>query len=725
MAKKETTPKTEKAGKKLKDTVSSVVSSRKVEDKTDSTRELVDYLKEKFPLFVNIIADMKKSAETSNKEIVEKLDYSSKLQEKNKDQNAQIQTKLENSRKLLSAIDEKLGHANKQREQAANLEEERIAEEKKEKAIVEEQRAKKEEEQNSLIITKLSALDETLKNLDIGGTGKSSGKGIFGNLMDMLSTGLKNLLPLAMNALKTFVPALASLASAIFTNPAFMVVAAAALGAGAGYMLWKYWLEPLMEKEFAQKTKAMSQQTSFVTEQSTDEEGKKLFVETDSSGITRILSETDLAERAGKEGKTTEEYTTQQLEQGNLRKLTYKKDFTGKVIEGQETYTTGQQTEKAQQLMAKSADVTEEVDQRAMGEVLTNMFKDKDFTKMSEEDKDKYAKQALSNYAAITGKELSVEQTIGIEKQFKKYMEDKDSLKVATDISERQLRSKSIDNIKEDIQGLHTRLVSALTANYNSEEEATTAIETAKGLIVDIGKKLYPQRADKTIKSARYEGLTTEDINKLYEEYPLLQHLMRYGGGGQLFYKIMGDEPQVVIKDAFMGVMGSYKPMEIDGKWSVGTTTGQWPFNDKDVSFSQRGIDTEFPSQLFDSLKNIPKLADGGVVIPKSDLGVFTNISENMKPEAVVPLDKYIISEKPEAVDMSERATTAMRSTYFEEKEASQGSQAPLIINNVNNTKGTSGGGDGVNYQFQTDLARTFDTVFEMILEKNMRTGIA
>lgn len=724
MAKKETTPKTEKAGKKLKDTVSSVVSSRKVEDKTDSTRELVDYLKEKFPLFVNIIADMKKSAETSNKEIVEKLDYSSKLQEKNKDQNAQIQTKLENSRKLLSAIDEKLGHANKQREQAANLEEERIAEEKKEKAIVEEQRAKKEEEQNSLIITKLSALDETLKNLDIGGAGKSSGKGIFGNLMDMLSTGLKNLLPLAMNALKTFVPALASLASAIFTNPAFMVVAAAALGAGAGYMLWKYWLEPLMEKEFAEKTKALSQQTSFVTEQSTDEEGKKLFVETDSSGITRILSETDLAERAGKEGKTTEEYTTQQLEQGNLRKLTYKKDFTGKVVEGQETYTTGQQAEKAQQLMAKSADVSEEVDQRAMGEVLTNMFKDKDFTKMSEEDKNKYAKQALSNYAAITGKTLSVEQTIGMEKQFKKYMEDKDSLKIATDISERQLRSKSIDNLKEDIQGLHTRLVSALTGNYSSEEEASRAVETAKGLIIDIGKKLLPQRADKTLKAARYEGLTNTDIQKLYDEYPLLQHIIRQDG--QLYYKIMRDEAQVVIKDALFGRLGGYKAKEMGGKWVIGTTTGTWPFNDKDVSFSQRNdVDSKFPESAFNALKNMPKLAEGGVVLPKSDMGVIANISENMKPEAVVPLDKYIISEKPEAVDMSERATTAMRSTYFEEKEASQGSQAPLIINNVNNTKGTSGGGDGVNYQFQTDLARTFDTVFEMILEKNMRTGIA
>lgn len=722
MAKKETTPKTEKAGKKLKDTVSSVVSSRKVEDKTDSTRELVDYLKEKFPLFVNIIADMKKSAETSNKEIVEKLDYSSKLQEKNKDQNAQIQTKLENSRKLLSAIDEKLQQANDQRKQAADLEEERITENAKEKAFIEEKRAKKEEEQNSLIITKLSALDETLKNLDIGGVGNSSGKGIFGNLTDMLSTGLKNLLPLAMNALKTFVPALASLASAIFTNPAFMVVAAAALGAGAGYMLWKYWLEPLMEKEFDEKTKAMSQQTSFVTEQSTDEKGKKLFVETDSSGITRILSETDLAERAGKEGKTTEEYTTQQLEQGNLRKLTYKKDFTGKVVEGQETYTIGQKEEKAQQLMAKSADVSEEVDQRAMGEVLTNMFKDKDFTKMSEEDKDKYAKQALTNYAATTGKTLSVEQTIGMEKQFKKYMEDKDSLKIATDISERQLRLKSIDNLKEDIQGLHTRLVSALTGNYSSEEEASRAVETAKGLIIDIGKKLLPQRADKTLKAARYEGLTNTDIQKLYDEYPLLQHIIRQDG--QLYYKIMRDEAQVVIKDALFGYLGGYKAKEMGGKWVIGTTTGTWPFNDKDVSFSQRNdVDSKFPESAFNSLKNMPKLAEGGVVLPKSDMGVIANISENMKPEAVVPLDKYIISEKPEAVNMSERATTAMRSTYFEEKDAQQQTQAPVIINNVNNNSG-GGGGDGVNYQFQTDLSRTFDNVFEMILEKNIRMGM-
>jgi hypothetical protein len=724
MAKKETTPKSNKEGKKLKDTVSSVVSSRKPEDKSESTKELVAYLKENFPIFLTLITDIKKTTEASNKEVVDKLVTAQKLHEKNKDQNAQIQTKLENSRKLLSAIDEKLGHANKQREESANLEEERIAEEKKEKAFLEEKRAEMQEKQNAEIITKLSALDETFKNLDIGGGAKASGKGLFGSLMDMLSNGLKNLLPLAMNALKSFVPALASLASAIFTNPAFMVLAAAALGAGAGYLLWKKWLEPLMEKEFAQKSAAISQQSSFVTEQSTNEEGKKLFVETDSSGITRILSETDLAERAGKEGKTTEEYTTQQLEQGNLRKLTYKKDFTGKIIEGQETYTTGQQQEKAQQLMAKSADVKEEVDQRAMGEILTKMFKDKDFSKLSKEDKEAYAKQALSNYAAITGKQLSAEQTIGLENQFKKYMEDEGTLKVASEISERQLRSKSIDNIKEDIQGLHARLVSALTGNYASEDEATVAVETAKGLIIDIGKKLLPQRADKTLKAARYEGLTETDIEKLYEEYPLLQHFMRRDG--QLYYKIMKDEPQIVIKDALMGVLGGYKPMEMNGKWSIGTTTGVWPFTDKNVSFSQMSdVDSSFPSSLFDSLKNIPQLAEGGVVIPKSDAGVFANISENMKPEAIVPLDKYVISEKPEAINMSEKATMAMRNSYFEEKEASQTSQAPLIINNVNNTKGTTSSGDGVNFQYQTDLARTFDTVFEMILEKNMRTGIA
>lgn len=722
MAKQETTQKPEKAGKKLKDTISSVVSSRKVEDKTDTTQQLVEYLKENFPLFVNIINDLKQSSEESNKQILEKLNSSNTLHEKNKNQNAQIQTKLENSRKILSAIDDKLGQANKQRDEAANLEEERITEQTKEKAFLEEKRSESEEKQNAEIITKLSGLNETLNNLDFGGTKSGAGKGIFGNLANLLSDGLKNLLPMVMDTLKSFIPALASLASAIFTNPAFMMLAAAALGAGAGYMLWKQWLEPLMEKEFTQKSKAISQQTSFVSEQSTDEEGKKLFVETDSSGITRILSETDLAERAGKEGKSTEEYATQQLEQGNIRKLTYKKDFTGKVVEGQETYTTGQKEEKAQQIMAKTADVTEEVNQRAMGDVLTQMFKDKDFSKMSEEDKAKYAKKALGNYAAIAGKELSIEQSIGLEKQFKKYMDEDGSLKVDMDISERQLRSKSIDNMKEDVQGLHARLVSALSGNYSSEDEATTAVETAKGLIIDIGKKLLPQRADKTTKSARYEGLTTNDIEKLYEEYPLLQHMIRQDG--QLYYKMMKDEPQIIIKDALMGRLGYYKPMEIGGKWTVGTTTGTWPFNDKDVSFNQRtDVNSEFPTQVFDSLKNIPKLADGGVVMPKTDLGVLTNISENMKPEAVVPLDKYIISEKPEAIDMSEKATYAMRNSYFEEKEALHGSQTPLIINNVNNTKGTSGG-DGANFQYQTDLARTFDTVFEMILEKNMRMGI-
>jgi hypothetical protein len=34
------------------------------------------------------------------------------------------------------------------------------------------------------------------------------------------------------------------------------------------------------------------------------------------------------------------------------------------------------------------------------------------------------------------------------------------------------------------------------------------------------------------------------------------------------------------------------------------------------------------------------------------------------------------------------------------------------------------GGGEGANMQYQTSLARTFDTVYEMLLQKNMKIAI-
>jgi hypothetical protein len=120
-----------------------------------------------------------------------------------------------------------------------------------------------------------------------------------------------------------------------------------------------------------------------------------------------------------------------------------------------------------------------------------------------------------------------------------------------------------------------------------------------------------------------------------------------------------------------------------------------------------------------------PQAADGAVVYPKTGKGVLTNISEDMKPEAVVPLDKYVISEKDQIqeTEVGGNIANAMRSSYFEERDAKLQSYQPVIINNVNNNS-MGGGGEGANMQYQTSLARTFDTVYEMLLQKNMKIAI-
>ena len=99
-----------------------------------------------------------------------------------------------------------------------------------------------------------------------------------------------------------------------------------------------------------------------------------------------------------------------------------------------------------------------------------------------------------------------------------------------------------------------------------------------------------------------------------------------------------------------------------------------------------------------------------------------------MKPEAVVPLDEYDIMKKQDniiqPVDNSEDITNIIRDTYFDEKDAARESNQPIVINNVSNNNSGGGGDQGVNFQYQTDLSKTFDSVFEMILEKNMKIAV-
>ena len=312
---------------------------------------------------------------------------------------------LKSSDKILNSILNTLKDANDQRDEGNKLASEKSSEDTKEKALIEEKRADDLKNQNAEIITTLKGILDATKSGNIKSDETESG-GFLDDLMSGLN--LSKLLPSIFSGIKKFIPMLASIAGSILTSTPFLVLAAAALGGGLGHKLWKSWLEPLMDKQFNQKTEAISDTSKFVAKQSTDESGSKLYIETDDKGISKVVSESELAKTAESQGKTVEGYISDQESEGKIKKLTYKEDSRGNLIEGKKTYTQEEMGAKTTEIAAKQLESTEEVNQRAMTDIIDAKFKDKDFSKLSEEEKSNYAKQAVSEYAAISGKNLSI-----------------------------------------------------------------------------------------------------------------------------------------------------------------------------------------------------------------------------------------------------------------------------------------------------------------------------
>lgn len=662
---------------------------------TDRSEKILDLLHDYMPLISTVLTDLKKNFKTDPKK----------------------------SDETLKSILKTLEDANKQRDDANKLMSEKAEEDKTEKALVEEKRAEEQKNQNAEIITTLKGILEGIKSGNAKTEDATSG-GFLDNLLGGLNLG--KFLPTIFDGISKLIPTLASIAGAILTSTPFLLLASAALGAGLGHLLWKTWLEPLMEKQFNQKTQAISDVTKFVAKQSTDESGNKLYIQTDDKGISKVISESELSKIAETQGKTLDQYISDQESEGKIRKLTYKEDARGNLLEGKKTYTQEEMGAETTKIAAKQLESTEEVNQRAMSDIIDAKFKDKDFSKLTEEEKSNYAKQALSDYAAVSGKNLSIEQSEGLTKQFMDMMNNPDALKTYGNINQRQIREKSIGNLMEDADRMHNRMVALLQQTYTSDDDAAKGLESLKVLVQDMGQILYPPRAKTTLKNKkRYEGLTEEDIKAVYNNYPLLDQLITKG---QMVDKIMDPSAKTIIVDPAQGIrMGSYYVTKKDNKIRIGEPSMWNPWADPTLIEDYSNL-TEFPSKAFDALKGVPQLETGGVVYPKSKNGVLTNISENMKPEAIVPLEQYdMMNNKSEvnAVDLANDITNVMRDSYFEERDASRGSNQPIVINNVSNNNSGGGGDQGVNFQYQTDLSKTFDSVFEMILEKNMKMSIS
>ena len=124
-----------------------------------------------------------------------------------------------------------------------------IADYLKEKAILEEKRAEREEQQNAEIITKLSNLNESLNNLEVGGGSRGgSGSFIMGairSLGGLLSSLVSSILPLVMSGITSIAATLGTLFSAVL--PVLLPIITTALAGLAGYALFKLVIEPYME----------------------------------------------------------------------------------------------------------------------------------------------------------------------------------------------------------------------------------------------------------------------------------------------------------------------------------------------------------------------------------------------------------------------------------------------------------------------------------------------
>lgn len=141
------------------------------------------------------------------------------------------------------------------------------------------------------------------------------------------------------------------------------------------------------------------------------------------------------------------------------------------------------------------------------------------------------------------------------------------------------------------------------------------------------------------------------------------------------------------------------------------------------------------PFQYFQDVQQVepPQMRKGAALIHSaSSMGVPVMAGERGNPETIIPLNKFdeVISKYIENKNLSVRLenksydgiTMAMRDSYLQEKQISQ-TPPSIVLNNVNNGGGQVASGDPVNFQFQADLNKTFENVFDMLIEKNFRLG--
>lgn len=574
---------------------------------------------------------------------------------------------------VLSSIRNTLEAANDQRTAAADLAEERDAESKAEAMRIEETKNESVKDQNAEIITKLTTLDESINGIDVGDDGSEGGGGLMDilsgltkTLGGLLSTGLSKIMSQIMPLLMAAVPVLLPILAALIT---------AGAAYGLGTLLYNLWVEPAMDASTKDmEDNVLKTSKGIESTQVTDDKGEKVVSMMTGEGeneVETMMTESQAIEHINKSAipEDKKKLRIESLKSGEL--------VTTQDAEGNTSGFSPVSNKKDKSGLATGV-------QFKSGSSIADLESQKKahFDEMKENPAQHYAKQ-------IVAFDENFRQTLTA---LAKHFSDKD---------------------------WHDPSVAL---------QGGSEFNTALDMLFNEHKSIIAQ--------IRNAGLKEEDLKYLDEEVsPLFNTAFTQGNNPD--WDAAGEKdwwslvPGVEMVRAFQTITAGY---DLPNSESIGignVLAGNieqeiGPIGAKGNEI-RTGLGAESPSA-----ESPPAMRDGGFVKESpSDQGRTINVAEaGTGGEFIVPYEKMGIlladaQTSAEGTEVGERITGVMRDSYLDERD-STAEPSSVVVNNINqNSRGGGGGGDsGANFQFQTDLARTFDNIFDMILEKNMRTGV-
>jgi hypothetical protein len=568
---------------------------------------------------------------------------------------------------VLSSIRNTLEAANDQRTAAADLAEERDAESKAEAMLIEERKNENVKDQNAEIITKLTTLDESINGIDVGADGSEGGGGLMDilsgltkTLDGLLSTGLKAIMGQIMPLLLAAVPVLLPILAALIT---------AGAAYGLGTLLYNLWVEPAMDASTKDmEDNVLKTSKGIESTQVTDDKGEKVVSMMTGEGeneVETMMTESQAIEHINKSAipEDKKKLRIESLKSGEL--------VTTQDAEGNTSGFSPVSNKKDKSGLATGV-------QFKSGSSIADLESQKKahFDEMKENPAQHYAKQ-------IVAFDENFRQTLTA---------------LAKHFSDKDWHDPSIA-----LQG-------------------GTEFNTALDMLFNEHKSIIAQIRNAGLKEADLKYLDQE-VSPLFNTAFIEGNNPNWSAAGEKdWWSLL---PGVEIVRGFQTMTADY---DLPNSESIGI--GNILLGNIEQEIGPIGVKgNEIRTGL--GAESPPAMRDGGFVKESpSDQGRTINVAEaGTGGEFIVPYEKMGIlladaQTSAEGTEVGERITGVMRDSYLDERD-STAEPSSVVVNNINqNSRGGGGGDGGANFQFQTDLARTFDNIFDMILEKNMRTGV-